>query len=1303
MSVLRQQNWLGQQRIDVPHLRSVESSIAADFDLLAGQVLAGKEPLVVKGFVLLSATALNGPATSLVMVTAGGVILHPTASESGTIFAVPETQESEILNSINSRVDGSFTPGTTNYIGLDLRRQADSSTSDLVAFLDANTLEESSKTVPLARTLDYRIVISTADFSATPNLLPIAKVTTNENNNVDSIEDARPMLFRLAQGGSTPNSTSSYSWLSRRENTTGDVFGGGDKEIGSFKEFADAVMTRLWELGGGEYWYRPTSDRDLKLAFGTPTLTSNKDNFEWTGTVLRWSGLSVLFGNSTAFYNNIADELSGIALADGECLYVDVDRSSAATLTPAVAPLTGLSTPAIPGSRVVIAWRRGSNIYVKDKAFEVGRTIPVASDTVWGTVSLSYAAGNTEYPKVAPLDVNGTISATATGGNASGFVGTGFGTGHGVRGTGGTSGGAGVQGTGGTTGSGVVGLGGSASGAGVVGTGTGGSSGVEGYGQGVGAGVSGTGGATGAGVVGVGGVSGGVGVSGVGRVNNAGVQGTGQGTGVGVKGIGGATGNGVVGEGGASGGIGLVGTGTVDNPGVSGIGHGTGAGITGVGGDTGSGVMGTGGSAGGTGVIGTGTGEYYGMEAFGSNSGAGIYATGGDTGDGVIGLGGSTSGIGVEGTGGGGNSVGVRGNGSGNASGVEGYGGIGGGTGVKGFGHGASAGVTGKGGATGAGLRGDGGDTSGVGVVGVGGPNSAGGQFSAGAGSSIGLVVSTGDAKVESGNVSVSADFKYATARSGRVFHIQPSKMRVVNGNGGDDKGKLQLVNQSNWGDWLFTPRVPGYSRIELTAPVNLPHGANITSLRARYTTDVVSVNENTLGIELYLTRTTSSGVGVIWGSNPRFRITSIGGDVADTFSFSHTVDNSSSSQYQLNLALLANNYRYSWSDLPGKRNNSEAVSLDNGLILVTGGMDSGGIAQNTAYWFEPNTEKLTQKANMPSARAYHGAVKNYDGRVFIFGGSNSGGAVTNIWIYDPSSDSYTTRTASLDRWLFACSPIPFHGTLGPAGLIGGAILTGGRTTSVSSSLSTVYAIVDDSAPVVSLASMNTARQSHAQSYIMDNSGLNKLLVTGGSIGAAASTTNSAEAFTFGIPGSWSSVTSMATAREFHTQTTLPNGLVLVAGGNTTSNNSATATTSCELYDPVSNTWSAAASMPQARTQHRAFLLENGKVLVCGGRGAADLVFGCVYDPGTNTWTNATYSPANIQVGNEYSPSKCIVMAPNNKIIRFGNINSVAAGGAHIHVVEPDSLSIRRAAQFPSINFYGLEIVYDLTNVVSEF
>jgi hypothetical protein len=266
MSVIRQANLLGQQRLDIPHLRAIEASVAADFDLLAGQIIAGKGALVVQGFNLLALSA-GTPATKLQLQVAGAIIMHPEASESGTIFQVPSTRASEILNAANTRVQGGFTANAVNYIGVDLRRTADASTADLVQFLDADTNLENPKTVPLGRTLDYVIVISTQDFSTTPGVAPLAKVTTDAFNNIatNGIEDARNLTFRLGTGGTITDWKHQYPWPGGRGEPgvngaqPNSDFTSGDKSISSLKDWIDAAMTRIWELGGGEYWYSATS------------------------------------------------------------------------------------------------------------------------------------------------------------------------------------------------------------------------------------------------------------------------------------------------------------------------------------------------------------------------------------------------------------------------------------------------------------------------------------------------------------------------------------------------------------------------------------------------------------------------------------------------------------------------------------------------------------------------------------------------------------------------------------------------------------------------------------------------------------------------------------------------------------------------------------------------------------------------------------------------------------------------------------------------------------------------------------
>jgi len=360
--IKRRQNWRGQQRIDVPHLRAMESSASNDFDSLAGDIIAGNSPLVIRGFTLSMIGAIGSPATSLSMLVADSALIHPGATESGSIFSTDVNASPEVLSSTNSKVEGAFTADATNFIGLDLRRSADATTTDTVMFLDSSTGLESPESVPLAITMDYKIVISTTDFAVTPHICPIAVVVTS-GGNVSSITDARPMIGRLAPGGSNPDEQGSFAWSQGRLDGVADsatAFTGGDKAIRSVKDSLDAIMTRVWELGGGERWFAATSDRDLKVTFGQPVL-SNGDNFDFdsgTGDT-DWASVTVTFANSTGYLNEIQDSsvVGTAVLADGQCLYVDVDRTQNLTgvngLIPQVADLLTLGSPSVPGGITV--------------------------------------------------------------------------------------------------------------------------------------------------------------------------------------------------------------------------------------------------------------------------------------------------------------------------------------------------------------------------------------------------------------------------------------------------------------------------------------------------------------------------------------------------------------------------------------------------------------------------------------------------------------------------------------------------------------------------------------------------------------------------------------------------------------------------------------------------------------------------------------------------------------------------------------------------------------------------------------
>jgi N-acetylneuraminic acid mutarotase len=64
-----------------------------------------------------------------------------------------------------------------------------------------------------------------------------------------------------------------------------------------------------------------------------------------------------------------------------------------------------------------------------------------------------------------------------------------------------------------------------------------------------------------------------------------------------------------------------------------------------------------------------------------------------------------------------------------------------------------------------------------------------------------------------------------------------------------------------------------------------------------------------------------------------------------------------------------------------------------------------------------------------------------------------------------------------------------------------------------------------------------------------------------------------------------------------------------------------------EIFNPSSNSWQAAASLPSDRASHAAVLLQDGRVLVVGGGSAAGIPLGgdaLVYDPSADTWTTTS-------------------------------------------------------------------------------
>lgn len=369
MANRRSQNWLNQQRVDVPHLRSIESAVRNDFDELISSFAIGESAsYILRGFEINMVGAIGSSASSLQLIVEESSIFHGKSNTSGTFFQVPVATPNETLNSTtNTKVNGAFTPSSLNYVGLELKREVDNSTVSQLFFWNPTNNTEFNKSTPLAQLLDYEIVITSTVWGS--NVLPLAIVQTDSSNSTLNVEDRRPMFFRLGTAGETsPDPFYEYPWTNHAEGRTENPFvsssstspfRGGDKQIKHLKEWADAVMSQIKELKGTTYWYSFNSGGSIiKLrndVVNTQITGAGKiSHSDATAGLLNWDeDFYITYVTSRLQFKIAANDEPGtdLQLNDNEVAYIRTVRDQ--SITPRLIFTNG---SAIVGSVGAVAW-----------------------------------------------------------------------------------------------------------------------------------------------------------------------------------------------------------------------------------------------------------------------------------------------------------------------------------------------------------------------------------------------------------------------------------------------------------------------------------------------------------------------------------------------------------------------------------------------------------------------------------------------------------------------------------------------------------------------------------------------------------------------------------------------------------------------------------------------------------------------------------------------------------------------------------------------------------------------------------
>ena len=273
----------------------------------------------------------------------------------------------------------------------------------------------------------------------------------------------------------------------------------------------------------------------------------------------------------------------------------------------------------------------------------------------------------------------------------------------------------------------------------------------------------------------------------------------------------------------------------------------------------------------------------------------------------------------------------------------------------------------------------------------------------------------------------------------------------------------------------------------------------------------------------------------------------------------------------------------------------SNAVTLSDGRVLVAGGYGSADfngqlvddVKKSTAV-FDPTTRTWSSGPDLNFARYWSSATVLVDGRVLVARGSDDGdlgGSLSSAEIYDPVSSTWAV-----------------------AGAVG---------------LDDHY-VHRDFAPAIWPGAGVTAAPSVFHTATRLNNG--EVLLAGGYTGGVGGCCTIAVS-TLLDPATLTStrIGDLAAPRYSHTATRLPNGDVLVVGGQATQSSYPTlrylTLDSAELLPMGASAWSSAPSLNVPRSRHTATVLADGRVLVVGGMavgasyGSVPLDSAEIYDP----------------------------------------------------------------------------------------
>lgn len=296
--------------------------------------------------------------------------------------------------------------------------------------------------------------------------------------------------------------------------------------------------------------------------------------------------------------------------------------------------------------------------------------------------------------------------------------------------------------------------------------------------------------------------------------------------------------------------------------------------------------------------------------------------------------------------------------------------------------------------------------------------------------------------------------------------------------------------------------------------------------------------------------------------------------------------------------------WQLSAAPLSVARTGHAATMLKDGKVLVAGGVGSGpsATALNSVELYDPATRSWKVVAPMSTGSTEHTATLLDNGTVLVVGGYNNGdpkrdpvAALNTAELYDPAKNTWSP-----------VGTLPGGRAFHTATLLkdGSVLVVGGASSSGNISNNTVLKAADLYNPVTKTwlpaGTMSVARIGHTATLLPDGT----VLVVGAASdpGSPGTSANSAELFTTTPKPAWSVTGALTTARVDHAAVLLQDGTVMVIGGRGGVGTPGAVLGSSEIFITATKRWAKGPDLGTARTGHTATLLADGAVLVIGGR-----------------------------------------------------------------------------------------------------